>query len=204
VRGRFVMALSGGKAPWLMVSALANEAAVPWDRVHLLQVDERVAPAGHPDRNLTHLRENLLARVPLCPEHIHSMPVESDDLSAAAQQYSQEIAKLVGSPAVLDLVHLGLGSDGHTASLVPGDPVLHVTDIDVAITEDYRGRQRMTLTYPIINRSHRILWLVTGQDKASMLVRLLAADRTIPAGAVSQQQSLVLADHAAALKLRPG
>jgi len=200
-RGRFVFAVSGGKTPWLMLQALASE-DVPWDRVHLVQVDERVAPTGHADRNLTHLHESLLARVPLRPEQIHAMPVDAADLDAAAQQYSKTLIEIAGSPAVLDLVHLGLGPDGHTASLVPGDPVLNVAEADVAITDPYQGRRRMTLTYPIINRSRRILWLVTGSDKAAQLVRLLNADPSIPAGRVQQDQGLVLADHEAAADLQ--
>lgn len=199
-RGQFVFAVSGGKTPWLMLSALAGQ-VVPWEGVHLVQVDERIAPTGHPDRNLTQLQEILLAHVPLRPDQIHAMPVENHDLSAAAQQYSQELAKLAGAPATLDLVHLGLGPDGHTASLVPGDPTLNIAEADVAITEPYQGRRRMTLTYPIINRSRRILWLVTGSDKAATLVRLLNADPSIPAGRVRQDNGLVLADHEAAADL---
>jgi 6-phosphogluconolactonase len=200
-RGRFVFAVSGGKTPWLMLRALAGE-EVPWDRVHLVQVDERVAPAGHADRNLTHLRASLLTRVSLRPDHVHAMPVESPDLEAAAKSYTQTLAEIAGSPSVLDLVHLGLGPDGHTASLVPGDPVLNVTDADVALTGAYQGRRRMTLTYPILNRSRRILWLVTGKDKAGPLLRLLDADPSIPAGRVCQDQGLVLADHEAAVDLQ--
>jgi 6-phosphogluconolactonase len=200
-RGRFVFAVSGGKTPWLMLRALAGE-EVPWDRVHLVQVDERVAPAGHADRNLTHLRASLLTRVSLRPDHVHAMPVESPDLEAAAKSYTQTLAEIAGSPSVLDLVHLGLGPDGHTASLVPGDPVLNVTDADVALTGTYQGRRRMTLTYPILNRSRRILWLVTGKDKAGPLLRLLDADPSIPAGRVCQDQGLVLADHEAAVDLQ--
>jgi 6-phosphogluconolactonase len=161
-------------------------------------VDERVAPPGDPDRNLTHLRESLLTRVPLRPEQLHAMPVEAPDLKAAAQSYARTLQELAGSPPVLDLVHLGLGPDGHTASLVPGDPVLDVTDTDVALTGVYQWRCRMTLTYPIINRARRILWVVTGSDKAGPLARLRDADRSIPAGRVRQDQALVLADRAAA------
>ena len=200
-RGRFVLAVSGGHTPWLMLRALAGE-KVPWEEVHLVQVDERVAPAGHADRNLTHLRESLLTRVPLRPEQIHAMPVEAPDLEAAAKTYARTLQEIAGSPPVLDLVHLGLGPDGHTASLVPGDPVLNITDTDVALTGAYQGRRRMTLTYPIINRSRRILWLVTGGDKAGPLVRLLDADPSIPAGRVLQNQGLVLADQEAAANLQ--
>ncbi len=199
-RGRFVLAVSGGHTPWLMLRALAGE-SVPWPEVHLFQVDERVAPAGDPDRNLTHLRESLLTRVPLRPEQVHAMPVEASDLEAAARSYAQVLQEIAGSPPVLDLVHLGLGADGHTASLVPGDPVLDVTNTDVALTGIYQGRRRMTLTYPVLNRARRILWLVTGAEKAGPLVRLRAADASIPAGQVRQDQALVLADRAAACAL---
>jgi len=199
-RGQFILAVSGGRTPWLMLRALAGE-KVPWEQFHIVQVDERVAPAGHPDRNLTHLRESLLTRVPLLPEQIHAMPVEAADLDAAAKSYSRILLEVAGSPAVLDIVHLGLGPDGHTASLVPGDPVLNITDTDVAVTGVYQGRRRMTLTYPIINRGRRILWLVTGKDKAGPLVRLRDADPSIPAGRVYQDQALVLADQAAAASL---
>src|SRR5262249_10622151 len=157
--------------PWQMLRALAGE-EVPWRDVHVVQVDERVAPAGHPDRNLAHLRESLLEHAPLPPEQIHAMPVEAEDLDAAARSYAQALRDIAGSPPVLDLTHLGLGPDGHTASLVPADPVLDVRDADVAITGAYQGRRRLTLTYPIINRSRRILWLVTGSEKAGPLVRL--------------------------------
>ena len=196
-RGRFVVAVSGGHTPWLMLRALADE-QVPWEKIQLVQVDERVAPAGHPDRNLTHLRESLLTRVSVRPEQVHAMPVEAPDLEAAAKTYAQALVEIAGSPPVLDLVHLGLGPDGHTASLVPGDPVLQVTDADVALTGVYQGRRRMTLTYPIINRARRILWLVTGKEKAGPLVRLRHADPAIPAGRVRQDHALVLADRAAA------
>jgi 6-phosphogluconolactonase len=195
--GRFVMATSGGRTPWLMLRALA-EVEVPWEGVEVVQVDERVAPPGHPDRNLTHLRASLLGRCPLRPEQIHAMPVEAADLDAAAARYAEALQEIAGSPPRLDLVHLGLGPDGHTASLVPGDPVLDVTDADVAITGVYQGRRRMTLTYPILNRAGSILWLVTGSDKATVLARLAAGDRSIPAGRVCPDRGLVLADRAAA------
>jgi 6-phosphogluconolactonase len=200
-RGRFVMAVSGGHTPWKMLRELADQ-HLPWADVHIVQVDERVAPAGHPDRNLTHLRESLLAHSPLPPEHVHAMPVESADLESASCGYAATLRQIAGTPAVLDLAHLGLGPDGHTASLVPGDPVLDVTDSDVALTGPYQGRRRMTLTYPMLNRARAIVWLVTGPEKAEMLARLNTADRSIPAGRIRQDQAFVLADHdAAALRV---
>ncbi len=195
-RQRFIVAFSGGHTPWHMLRALADE-DIPWEQVHVFQVDERVAPAGHADRNLTHLRESL-ERAPLRPNQLHAMPVESADLPAAAAHYAATIEEIAGSPPVLDLVHLGLGPDGHTASLVPGDPVLDVTDADVALTDVYQGRRRMTLTYPILNRARRVLWLVTGSDKAEPLAKLRSGDLSIPAGRVRRDEARILADRAAA------
>jgi len=196
-RGRFVMAVSGGRTPWAMLRALAGM-QVPWDGVHILQVDERVAPAGDPDRNLTHLRESLLEHAPLRPDQIHPMPVEQPDLEAAAAAYAQTLHEVAGTPVVLDLVHLGLGPDGHTASLVPGDPVLKVHDAAVALAGPYQGRRRMTLTYPVLDHARRVLWVVTGADKARMLARLRAGDKSIPAGRVRQEHAVALVDRAAA------
>lgn len=201
-RGRFIMAVSGGRTPWAMLRALADE-SMPWAEVHVVQVDERVAPAGDPDRNLTHLRESLLAHCPLDPKHVHAMPVESPDLEAASERYAVALRNLAGAPVVLDLVHLGLGPDGHTASLVPGDPVLDVHDADVALTGVYQGRRRMTLTYPLLNRARRILWLVTGHEKAEMLTRLSNGDRSIPAGRIDRGQAIVFADDEAAARRQP-
>jgi len=200
-RGRFIMAVSGGHTPWKMLRELADQ-HLPWASVHVVQVDERVAPSGHPDRNLTHLRETLLAHCPLPPEQVHAMPVESVDLDSASREYAAALRQIAGTPVVLDLAHLGLGPDGHTASLVPGDSVLDVTDSDVALTGLYQGRCRMTLTYPVLNRARSIVWLVTGPEKAEMLARLYAADRSIPAGRIRQDQAVVLADHDAAGAVR--
>jgi len=199
-RKRFIMAVSGGRTPWQMLRILAQQ-EVPWEAVHVVQVDERVAPPGHPDRNLTHLKESLLVHAPLRPEQIHAMPVDEPDLPAAADRYAQVLREIAGDPPTLDLVHLGLGPDGHTASLMPGDPVLEVFDRDVAISGVYQGRQRMTLTYPIIDRARRVLWLVTGADKAQWLPRLRAQDNTIPAGRVRQDSAILLADPLAASAL---
>ncbi len=194
-RGSFNVAFSGGHAPWIMLRDLADE-DMPWDKVQVFQIDERVAPAGDPDRNLTHLRESLLERAPLRPDHIHAMPVELPELEGAAAQYEQTLREYCGSPAVLDLGHLGLGPDGHTASLVPGDPVLNVTDRDVALTGVYMDRRRMTLTYPMINRSRKILWLVTGADKVDALKKLRSGNTSIPGGRITRENAMLLAEQA--------
>ena len=189
-RGSFTFAVSGGRTPWAMFADLADEDE-PWNRTAIYQVDERVAPAGDPDRNLTHLLASLPAG---SGADVHPMPVDEEDLEAAAAAYARSL------PEHFDLVHLGLGPDGHTASLVPGDPVLDVADRDVAVTREYQGRRRMTVTYRALDRAHEILWLVTGEDKADALERLLAGDRSIPGGRVSQANALVVADRAASGK----
>ena len=186
-RGRFTFAVSGGHTPWAMFDALRAE-YMPWAQVELFQVDERVAPDGDPDRNLTHLRQSIgdvLAQV-------HPMPVTYPDLDAAAADYAAVL------PQRFDLLHLGLGPDGHTASLVPGDPVLEVTDKLVGVTQPYQGHQRMTLTYPALARADQLLWLVAGPDKRDAMAKLLAGDDSIPAGRVRATRSLIMADESAA------
>jgi 6-phosphogluconolactonase len=185
-RRDFHFAVSGGHTPWAMFAALAS-LEVPWDAVNIYQVDERVAPPGDPSRNLTH----LTAALGSAPATVLPMPVNDANLTAAAAAYATDL------PGQFDLVHLGLGADGHTASLVPGDPVLSVTDRLVAVTEPYQGHARMTLTYPALARARQLLWLVTGADKKAALSSLLASDTTIPAGRVQAAASLVLADRAA-------
>jgi 6-phosphogluconolactonase len=196
-RGRFVVALSGGTTPGLLLRALARE-SIPWDAVHVLQADERVASPRTADRNLTHLQETLIEHGPLKPEQLHPMPVDDRDLEEAAQRYEQVIETIAGTPPVIDVAHLGLGGDGHTASLIPGDPVLDVTDADIAATNAYQGRRRLTMTYPILNRARRILWLVTGKEKTSALARLQAGDPSIPAGRVRRDGAVIFADRDAA------
>ena len=188
-RGRFTFAVSGGHTPWAMFRALADQ-DLAWEAIVIWQVDERVAPDGDPDRNLTSLIRALPETVEL-----HPMPVAEGDLDAAAERYAASL------PEAFDLVHLGMGDDGHTASLVPGDPVVETTDRSVALTREYRGRRRMTLTYPVLDRARRVLWLITGEDKAAMVPRLVAGDPSIPAGRVSAEEQLVVADRAAAAEL---
>ena len=196
-RGRFLMAVSGGKTPWVMLKDLAIE-DLPWANVHIFQVDERLAPDGDPDRNLTHLHASLLGNAPIPHENIHAMPVTAADPASGIGDYEETLVRWAGQPPVLDLIHLGLGADGHTASLVPDDPVLGCHERDVALTGVYQNRRRMTLTFPIINRSRRILWLATGAGKIPMVTRLLALDPTIPAGRVSQDHAILFTDKDAA------
>ena len=185
--GRFEFAVSGGRTPWAMFADLAGK--MPWEKTTIYQVDERVAPDGDPDRNLTQLQRAL---PPGGAADVRAMPVTFHDIEAAAADYAASL------PEAFDLVHLGLGPDGHTASLIPGDPVLEVADRDVALTGEYQGRRRMTLTYPVLNRARRIVWLVTGDDKIDALARLRAGDDSIPGGRVSTANALVVADAAAA------
>lgn len=193
-RGSFHFAVSGGTTPWQMLRALAKE-DLPWAKIHLYQVDERIAPEGSSERNLTHILECLRDVLPV--ENLHAMPVSAADLTQACADYAQTLQAGAGTPPTLDLIHLGLGADGHTASLVPNDAVLDVMDTDVALTGEYQGRRRMTLTYPLLNRARRILWLATGAAKAEMLARLRAGDVTIPGGRVSGEHALVIADQPA-------
>ncbi|MDZ4753231.1 MAG: 6-phosphogluconolactonase [Phycisphaerae bacterium] len=195
-RGRFLVATSGGSTPWLMLRFLAN-LDLPWARVELFQVDERIAPAGHADRNLTSLKRSLLDQLPESRGTIHAMPVEMNGTDQMALDYSHTLALIAGNLPVCDLVHLGLGEDGHTACLVPYDPVLDESTATFAVAGVYAGRRRLTLTYPVLDHARRILRVVTGAAKAMMLRRLERGDGTIPAGRVRSDHALLLADRAA-------
>ncbi len=195
-RGQCTIAFSGGSTPGAMLAALVAE-DLPWPKLQIFQVDERSAARGDEQRNLTQIQSALLGTTPLAAGAVHAMPVENTDLDAGARGYASELAAITGSPPVLDLVHLGLGDDGHTASLVPGDAALAVRDRDVTVSGEYRGYRRMTLTLPVLDRARQRLWLVTGAAKAEMLARLMKHDETIPAGRVRAENSVVFADRAA-------
>jgi len=192
-RGHAVIAVSGGETPWRMLERL-RELELPWAHIHVMQVDERVAPSGDPRRNLTRLERILVTDGPLPPRNLLAMPVDVSDLERATGEHQRQLEALAGEPMVLDLVQLGLGTDGHTASLVPGDPVLEVADRDVALSGAYQGRRRMTLTLPALNRARQRLWLVTGPGKAERLRDLLAGTGDAPAARVARSDTLVVAD----------
>lgn len=195
-RGQFTMALSGGRTPRPLLEALARQ-PLDWRRVQVLQVDERVAALDSGQRNFPQLQAYLLHHVPLPIENIHAMPVEDADLALAARSYAGLVQRLAGMPPRIDVVHLGLGDDGHTASLVPGDRVLQVDDADVALVGRYQGLERMTLTFPVLNAARLVVFFVTGSGKRRMVERLLAGDRKIPAGCVRQERAVLVADRAA-------
>jgi len=189
-RNMFSLAMSGGRSPWAMLAMLGEDETMPWGETELFQVDERIASPGSEERNLTHMVLGLSM------DHqatLRPMPVTQRDLDAAAREYERTL------PEPLDCVHLGLGPDGHTASLVPGDPLLEVDDRRVALTEAaYQGHRRMSLTYPALNEARRIIWLVTGPGKEDALAKLLAGDSSIPAGRVENGAMTIVADEAAA------
>ncbi len=197
-RGRATLAVSGGGTPLPFFAELAGR-ELPWDAIHVFQVDERVAPAGHEDRNLSGLQAKLLDRAPIPPANVHPMPVEADDLEAAAAEYAAAIRSVTGGSG-FDVVHLGLGNDGHTASWPPGDPVVDAAT-DVAVVGPFNGRLRMTLTPPPVNGAGWIVWQIEGASKAAMVARLVAGDPAIPASRVRRHDVTLLADSAAAAAL---
>lgn len=204
-RGIASLAVSGGSTPAAMLRELA-QLRVPWEHVHVFQVDERIAPDGDPDRNLGDLERELLEPLDLTPAGVHPMPVAGalDDPAEhdAADRYASVLREVAGDPVVLDVVHLGLGDDGHTASLVPGDPALDVDDRDVAVTGTYQGRRRLTLTYPVLRRARALVYLVAGAGKAGAVRQLVDQDPAIPAGRLPDDRAVLLLDPDAASGLR--
>ncbi|WP_111669598.1 6-phosphogluconolactonase [Algoriphagus litoralis] len=199
-KGHFTFAISGGRTPWAMIKELAKQ-DLPWEKVFLFQVDERKAPDAHPDRNLTQLFKAIEGTKLVLRLNIFPMRVNAEDLDEACEEYESHIKRLTEN-GKLDLIHLGIGTDGHTASLVPNDPVLEEKIKGVALTDsEYQGRTRMTLTYPLINQAEKILWVVTGEEKAEMLDRLLHQDTSIPAGRIEQHHAIVFTEESAAIKI---
>lgn len=201
-RGHATLALSGGSSPLPMLRALVDEPMLNWEAVHVFQVDERVVARGDPARNLGPLHELLVWTGPLSRRNLHPMWVDRADLAGAAASYANDLALLAGNPPVLDVVHLGLGADGHTASLFPGDPALAVRDRSVAITGSQTGYRRMTLTYPVLNAARNILWFVTGADKAGVVADLYAGGAPLPAARVARRRAVLVTDEAAAREAR--
>ena len=197
--GRAVLAFSGGSTPAPMLERLGRM-DVRWNATHVLQVDERVAPEGHPDRNWTMVTNSLLAGADIPAALLHPMPVTDDDLEAAAGRYASRLQNVAGVPPIADVVHLGIGEDGHTASLVPGDPVLDVRDRWVAVAGPYQGRMRMTLTYPAINAGRLLVWQITGAEKAAA-VRAGLQGTGVPASKVRRRDVVVIATRDAAAEL---
>ena len=193
---RASVAFSGGSSPKLMFAELLEVQNQPdWSRIDLFQVDERVAPDGDPSRNLVDLQQQLLEQL-APPPVLHPIPVQAG-ASQAALRYARTLHNLLGEAGHLNLVHLGLGSDGHCASLVPGDPALQVMNADTAATAPYQGHERVTMTYPLLNRSSCVVWLVTGESKRDALSALLSDDPKIPASHVRCKRSIIVADQSA-------
>jgi 6-phosphogluconolactonase len=200
-RGMATLAVSGGGTPLTMLDALA-QLPVPWAQVHVLQVDERVAPDGDAARNAEGLRAHLLDVAPVPATNAHLVPVGDLDAAEAAATYAGTLAAVAGTPAVLDVVQLGIGDDGHTASLFPGDAVLEVVDRDVAATSaPHHGHGRVTLTYPALARARRRVWMVVGEEKAEAVSRLWQRDPSAPAARLPPERSLLVVDEAAASAL---
>jgi 6-phosphogluconolactonase len=199
-RGGATLALSGGRTPQRVLERLAAR-DLPWDRSVVFQVDERIAPLKHPDRNRTQAELALAAPLERYSSSFRWMPVEGADLDAAARLYAEALRGAAGSPSALGTVHLGLGADGHTASLFPGSPLVTERKRDVVVSEPHLGRRRMTLTLPVLNRARRILWIVTGADKRAALAGLVAGDARVVGSRVRREGALVLADADAAAEV---
>lgn len=189
----FSLALSGGKTPWQMLRRLAAE-ELPWGKIHLFQTDERVLPKNHSERNLTQLQE-IFSRA---ASRLHPMPVGAGDLERACASYTKEIQRYAGQPPVLDLIHLGLGEDGHTASLFSGDALLAESKRDVGLSDEALRPRRMTLTLPAINRAKQALWVITGKEKSVAFQKLLRGDPSIPASRIACAKIFLLVDEDAA------
>jgi 6-phosphogluconolactonase len=195
-RGRATLAVSGGTTPWRMFGRLAGS-VLDWGAVHLLQVDERIVPAADDARNWKRLLATpLAARVPMAQRH--PMPVEMQDPELAAAHYAVTLTRTCGDPPVLDVVQLGIGDDGHTASLFAGDPLLDETGREVGVSQPREGIARLTLTRPALDRARCVVWLALGAARQPAVARLFAADQSIPASRVARERATCFTDPAAA------
>lgn len=232
-RDRCLLAISGGSTPTPVFAELA-QLDVDWPSVTILQVDERIVPLDSSSRNLM-VQRNLLGHLgctwlPLPVDDLlalrgrpptdqdHPRPITSETAGPILDEFAARLIDLAGDPPVLDVVHLGLGSDGHTASLLPGDPLVHELRRYVGLTGLYSGSpptttqaaaaldrgtmrpttQRVSLTRPVLDRARMVLWLVNGADKADVVRRLVDGDMSIPAGLVHAAHSVVVSDTDAA------
>jgi 6-phosphogluconolactonase len=195
-RGRATLALSGGSTPWAMIGQLAAQ-PVTWSAVHVFQVDERIAPAGDAGRNwLRFAASALAARVPRNQQH--PMPVELDDGELAADRYSETLVRWAGDPPALDVVHLGIGPDGHTASLFAGDPLLEERQRLVGVAGEHAGYRRLSLTLTAIDGARDIVWYIVGRDRREVASRLLERDPSIAASRVQREHATCFTDPEAA------
>jgi len=165
--------LTSVMSPLPLFAALAR-ATLDWRHVHVFQVDERLVPRGDPARNLESILPALVTAGPLPAANLHAMPIEAPD---GCTTYEEALARIAGDPAVLDVVQLGLGKDGHTGSLFPGDAALAVLDRDVALSGEHAGHRRMTLTLPVLDRARAVVWFAPGAAKADAVAALAAGDR---------------------------
>jgi 6-phosphogluconolactonase len=194
-RGLATLAVSGGRSPWGMFERLADE-SVDWNRVHVLQVDERIVPLDDKARNWSHFLQGCLAeRIP--QENQHPMPVE-EDAELAVGRYSATLLQWAGVPPQLDVVHLGIGEDGHTASLFADDVLLEDRRHWVGVSRVYEGHRRLTLTLPVLNSARTIVWFAVGARRRDVLKRLRDGDQAIPAGHVQRDRAVAFTDADAA------
>jgi 6-phosphogluconolactonase len=206
-QGHFRVSLSGGSTPKTLYGLLASDEfkrRFPWQRVSWYWGDERFVPYDHPDSNFRMAREAMLAKAPVPAENIHPVPVDGSPESAALR-YEQTLQKAYGSavldPArpLFDVMLLGLGEDGHTASLLPGEPVLEERRRWVAAVSHGRPEVRITMTYPAIESSRRVAFLVAGQDKAAILRAVRSGASQAPAARIKPVGELLwFVDSAAA------
>lgn len=203
---RFSVALSGGPTPRRLYQLLAAEpyrSQLPWGQIHFFWGDERYVPANHAESNYRMAKEALLDHISIPVDNIHPMPTDAPETEQAARVHSAELQIFFDGDICFDLALMGIGDDGHTASLFADDPALTVRDKPVAVARPTsQPTDRLTLTYPIFNRTRRVLFLVSGQEKALVVARVLAGDAAYPCTGIQPTGELIwLLDQAAAASL---